>query len=162
MSRPERQEVCNVCPWLRKNHNKPATPRPPGYKVDEESGDYVDDWFGDENRARLWEGLRDGEAMSCHASDPVQWENLDQSKPREICAGMLLLVKKELDVFEEVIVSMPGASPAKTYRAYKKLRPGGMTRDGLERWAVNLTFPCILGGLADVIPKVVPDVDVAR
>ncbi len=47
---------CAACPWRISNHGRP----------------HPDGWYDADNLARLWDGLRTGEApgMTCHPTDP--------------------------------------------------------------------------------------------
>ena len=45
---------CQACPWRVENHGKR----------------HPDGWYTKANLRRLWSGIRRGEEMSCHPTDP--------------------------------------------------------------------------------------------
>ncbi len=109
--------ACLACPWRLSNQGKP----------------HPDGWYTKKNLARLWAGLRRGEDMSCHPSDPNNpiSENAqqrgyrpapDHSKARE-CAGSLVLRQRE--------VTLLNRDHEGDTRAYRRARPRGLTRDGI-------------------------------
>lgn len=119
--KPAASTPCSACPWRLANHGKP---HPHG-------------WYTKKNLRRLWGGLRTGEApgMSCHPTDPNNEvpeghkAPKDGAEPAE-CAGALLLVKRELQLFQ--------ADPV----AYKReRRPGKLTLDGLRWWVLARAGP---------------------
>lgn len=96
---------CGSCPWLTANHGRP----------------HPDGWYTKKNRIRLWVGLRHGESMSCHLTDPNN-PVPDGTKPvpdgttTHECAGALILQQREIMKMQ----SMPGIPS--TY--FKKNRKG--------------------------------------
>ena len=110
---------CRACPWRTANHGKR----------------HPDGWYTKANIRRLWAGMRAGEIMSCHPTDP--WNPVsdaaeaagytpapDHAETRE-CAGALILQQREWMAFQ--ISEMAGG----TLRDYRRARPRGLTRDGL-------------------------------
>lgn len=130
---------CRTCPWLTVNHGRNPDP---------------DGWFTTTNRRRLWRGLRGGQPMSCHRTDP----NLliseraveagfrpvpEGTTPRE-CTGALILIQREL---QELV-------DAGQVRAYQGKRPGGLTRSGIQA----LLARYLLGGVIE-LPMSTPDLN---
>jgi hypothetical protein len=108
---------CESCPWHVKNFNKP-TPNP-------ETAELT--WYSTGNLKRLWEGLRHGERMICHDSDPKSKtygnsKDINAGHERD-CVGGLILVMRSIRRLEQV--------PFKEYRKGKGKR---MTRDGAAQW----------------------------
>jgi hypothetical protein len=130
---------CKGCPWLTKNHGRPPFEEPPkGYKV--KGDDYEPDWYGKENAQDLWSLIRDGEMMTCHATDPGQWEHVDQDKEPELCAGMLVLVQREMKVFERICRERQALGKRDGIDVYLKRRPNGLTRGGMIGWIERVAF----------------------
>lgn len=84
--------VCAACPWRVENHDKP----------------HPDDWYSKENLFRLWTGLREGERMTCHPTDPKNPAATagpaaapDGADFHE-CAGAHAILQRELVLYEEV------------------------------------------------------------
>lgn len=114
---PTSTQPCRQCPWLIENHGKR----------------HPDGWYRKANRARLWAGLRRGEAMSCHPTDPANPVSLRAqaagSRPapahaevRE-CIGALILQQREMQ--------LAGEHPR--FATYQRARARGLTRTGLAR-----------------------------
>lgn len=144
--------ACKGCPWRTENHNRPPFQELPKGFVHEPGDQVYLDWYGPDNRRRLWEGLREGETMSCHATDSRMWEKLTQ-KSVQPCLGQMYLVSTELQLFEEVLKTNESLSAAKKYKLYRDRSKNPMTQMGLYRWAEKITFPAIFGGVADKVPK---------
>lgn len=122
---PAHTSPCAACPWRTANHGK----RHPG------------SWYTKGNRRRLWSGLRAGEMMSCHPTDPGNPvpEGLpapaDGTTIKE-CAGAHVLLQRELAIFTALCARMDVAD---AYRRYTELRRRGITRVGLMRYMVRGT-----------------------
>jgi hypothetical protein len=76
---------CAECPWRTENHGR-----------EERHG-----FYGPENLRRLWDGLRDGERMTCHPTDPAMaefagYESTAHRRRTRECAGALVLIQREL------------------------------------------------------------------
>lgn len=116
-------------------------------------------WYSKKNLLRLWAGLRTGEApgMTCHPTDksnplPESAKFVSNSVEVRECAGALLLIQRELKLFE--------ADP-KNYvkeNAYRR----GLTARGLAWWAMSR---CTLAGTplgGPPMTRINEDSDVAR
>lgn len=123
--RPSDADPCGACPWRTANHARR----------------HPDGWFTARNRDRLWVGLRRGEAMSCHTTDP---DNPVSDKAQAAgyrpapagsqvleCRGGVILQQREL----HLMINRYG-----DVAAYRKARPRGLTRDGLRRLLARLAF----------------------
>lgn len=143
---------CAGCPWRAENHGKEPFEEPPeGYRAKGE--DFEKDWYGEENAQRLWKGMRRGEMMSCHASDPNQWEHLDDEEDPEICAGLLVIVIRELNILEECCEEAEAEGERNGLERYLERRPEGLTREGVVRWTERVLFGA-LPGVAEIANKV--------
>lgn len=115
---PAADHPCAACPWLISNHGKRT----------------ADGWYTKANRRRLWGGLRTGEMMSCHATDPANpplpgRQAVPEGTPTKECAGAHVLLQRELRIFE-ALTKRGEPDPHRTYREGRRL---GATREGL--WA---------------------------
>lgn len=123
-ARPAAAEPCQACPWRTQNHGKR----------------HPDGWYTKANARRLWAKLRTGDPMSCHPTDPSNPVSdraiAAGSRPaaehaeRRVCAGAVILQQREVMVLQAV----------EDVRAYRKLRPGGMTCEGLWATVANAMF----------------------
>lgn len=109
--------ACSHCPWRIGNQGKRTT----------------DGFYSKSNLTRLWNGMKQGEAMSCHPTDPRM--NEFESAPRvkdtaqtHECAGATILVQREWMTFQAISQANPDRDP---YRIYRALDGPRMTRDGL-------------------------------
>lgn len=120
---------CVNCPWRIENQGKR----------------HPDGWYTKANLKRLWGGLRRGEQMTCHPTDPnnpVSDEAVakgyrpapEHAVTRE-CAGAIILQQRELQVFNDLAEAHPEAN---VFGLYRVTRPGGMTREGLLAFAGRL------------------------
>jgi hypothetical protein len=76
---------CAQCPWRTRNQSR--RDRHGFYRL--------------ENLRRLWEGLRDGERMTCHPTDPdmAEFAGYEQTAGAQKtceCAGALVVIQREL------------------------------------------------------------------
>jgi hypothetical protein len=76
---------CAQCPWRTRNQTR----------VDRHG------FYSLANLQRLWEGLRDGERMACHPTDPAMaeftgYEQTASRRQTHECAGALVLIHREL------------------------------------------------------------------
>lgn len=116
---PALPKACAHCPWRVSNQGKPT----------------ADGFYTKANLRRLWSGLRSGEAMTCHPTDPRM--NAFESAPRvslsattHECAGSMILVQREL-------VRVQDAEDWKTYRG----RPGPrLTMGGAAEHVARMIF----------------------
>ena len=122
---------CRTCPWLNANHRRR----------------HPDAWFTGANRRLLWAGLRDGQSMSCHRTDPANPVSDEAvlagfprvpagTVPRE-CAGALILVQRELQLLNDI----------GDVKGYQKQRRGGLTRRGIVVYLERYLFGGVLGTL---------------
>lgn len=117
------KQPCANCPWRKSNQGKP---HPHG-------------WYTVQNLRRLWKGLRTGEApgMTCHPTDPNNevpegCRAAPEGAEAKECAGALLLVQKELNIFQ------------KDPKGYLKARGRrGLSKYGIAWWGISR---CSLGG----------------
>lgn len=119
-------DPCLACPWRTSNHGKR----------------HPDGWYTRRNQDRLWTGLRNGDAMSCHPTDPGnEVTPAAQAKgyrpapaaaePLE-CRGAIILQQRELHLL--------GQNFGGNYRHYRQARPGGLTRAGASALILRLAF----------------------
>lgn len=125
MGRPAAKTPCAACPWRLSNQGKR----------------HPNGWYTKANLRRLWKGLRRGEPMSCHPTDPHNPVTPEDEaaghkpapegmEPRE-CAGSLIVCQREAVIFD-AIAKEPEVDATKSgLRAYRERRKGGMTREGL-------------------------------
>lgn len=113
---PAKPMACAHCPWRTSNQGK----RHAGH------------WYTKANLRRLWGGLRRGESMTCHPTDPNN-PVPDGMKPvpanarTSECTGALILQQRELMRFQKIA----NTDPDDALRAYRRAFPRGMTREGL-------------------------------
>lgn len=118
-------QPCAECPWRLSNHCR-----------EHEHGFYDDD-----NRERLWAGLRSGEApgMTCHPTDPdmAEFEGYEKTATRVVtyeCAGAVVLIQRELAIIQNIAEGLGIVNREATKRtstkltdAYADFRPEGLT-----------------------------------
>jgi hypothetical protein len=123
-------------------------PNPPGY--DEEMGPEALEWYSPDNLRRVWDGLRDGEAMTCHQTD-LQAKFVHQGEPEtpSMCMGAFAVQAAHLQYFSTVVDmdSTPKKRAMKIYQ--KKAGEMPMTEDGLTGIAmgIHVGVTSLLGGL---------------
>lgn len=110
---------CAQCPWRTANHGKR----------------HPDGWYTKANRARLWAQLRRGEAMTCHPTDPENPVPLGaRPVPSHVttreCAGAIILQQREMDTLQRM----------DDFKAYRKARPMGLTREGVAEMISRIMF----------------------
>lgn len=113
---PPAEQPCRDCPWRTANHGKR----------------HPDGWYRKDNRRRLWAGLKDGEHMTCHPTDPDNpvpdgWRTVPVGTRTRVCAGAHQLILQALDATGRDDVDYP------TDRAT-------MTRRGIGRHVERLIF----------------------
>jgi hypothetical protein len=121
------EHPCAECPWRAANAGKPS-PVVDGHRYR---------WYSKANLSRLWAGLRRGEMMTCHPTDPRMIQRSGKTVPESattfICAGATILVQRELVLFQE----------GSGVPAYRRARPRGLTRLGMiahvERYLLSAT-----------------------
>jgi hypothetical protein len=115
---PAKTTPCSACPWRTANHGN----RHPG------------GWYTKANRRRLWAGMRRGEAMTCHPTDPANpvpegWPCPPADTVTRECAGFQILVMREMSLIERMVKSIPARL---VFAQYRRIRPRGLTRQGME------------------------------
>jgi len=134
------ESPCVHCPWRTSNQGKR----------------HPDGWYAKKNLRRLWAGLRRGESMSCHPTDPrndVSEEakragsrSAPETAVTRECTGALILQQRELALLQD---------PYSTNVArYRRARRGGLTRMGIARLVNRLIF-----GHVDSWPMTRPALD---
>jgi hypothetical protein len=121
MTGPASLKPCSRCPWRTENQGK----RHPG------------GWYTAKNLRRLWGGLRRGEGMTCHPTDPnnpvePEWEAKgvkpapENARTTE-CAGAIVLQQRELMRFQKIVAE------GGTLADYRRRFPLGLTKEGMAR-----------------------------
>jgi hypothetical protein len=156
MSVSDATKPCKACPWRVANQGK-RTP---------------DGWYAKSNLRRLWAKLRRGDAMTCHPTDadnPLSeaqiaagFKPAKEGMTRE-CAGAILLQQREVMVFQDYCMREEEGELEKgsALRAYRRDRPGGLTREGLGEMVSRVLFggiPVIGGRKAAVQPVADPEI----
>lgn len=143
--RPECASPCATCPWRRENHGKP----------------HADGWYDPKNLRRLWNGIRQGEQMICHATDP---ESIDYGGDREvspgherICVGALALVQAHVEVIEKIAKGLPEGQRTlwRDYRKVASVPNLRMTMRGVHAHAERIIFGGVFGGVP--VPRTLTD-----
>lgn len=125
---PAAPRACSHCPWRISNQGK----RSP------------DGWYTAANLRRLWTRLRNGDAMTCHPTDPENplteaqkaagfREAKKGGKTRE-CTGYLILQQREAMAFQGCCAMVEqGEADGETnaIKLYRRLRPKGLSKAGL-------------------------------
>lgn len=144
------EEPCPDCPW--RVENQTGRRRSPVKVQDHSYG-----WFSKANRSRLWNGLKQGERMTCHPTDPEHHENSADLKAKE-CAGGMILVQRELMVIDALMRE----GHEDTMAEYRRRRPGGLTRLGAYQLAMDATVGSVpvLGTRAMGKPNLNAEVEV--
>jgi hypothetical protein len=119
-------EPCKACPWLADNFRK----------------DHPDGWYTLSNLRRLWRGLRRGEPMSCHPTDPgnpvgpdavaAGYRAAPEGAKVKLCAGAAILQGREFMRWQD---DHQGDTAA-----YRKVHPKGLTKAGAMAIAARLLF----------------------
>lgn len=130
---------CSACPWRTANQ---GTRHPHG-------------WYTKANLRRLWSGLRRGERMTCHPTDP---DNLVPEGGRAVpehvatreCTGALILVQRELQRINDDVLAGGNLT------AYRRDNPKGLTREGMAVHFANLQWG---GALPGTLPMAKPNLN---
>lgn len=129
---PDESGPCAACPWRLTNHGKP----------------HPDDWYTKANRRRLWSGLRQGEMMTCHPTDPTNPPPTGRpaagAKPgtaTRLCAGAWALLMVEVNA---VNAALAGGGHLADYRQGRPHPP--LTRAGALAQIERAFMPTGLGG----------------
>lgn len=121
---------CPGCPWLIKNHGKPS---PEIVAELRKNNLHIWPWYTVTNARRLWSGIRRGEPMLCHETDPKasRYGGKDATSGHErMCVGMMILVAKHVN----------GIQTFKSFKDYTAANPLGFTRRGFSTWLDRLLF----------------------
>jgi hypothetical protein len=111
---------CPACPWRAANQGR----RHPGH------------WYTQANLRRLWAGLRSGEDMSCHPTDPGNPvpEGM-KGAPRGArvleCAGAHILRQREFMRFQHILLREAHDDLSTGLRLYRERHPRGLTKAGI-------------------------------
>lgn len=134
---PATRQPCAHCPWRISNQGKP----------------HPDGWYTKKNLRRLWVGMRRGERMTCHPTDPDNpvtpkaiargYKPAPENARTNECAGALILQQREYMRFQAIVESLsPTERIGDAMRRYRAAHPRGLTRDGL----VALVERAMFGG----------------
>lgn len=133
---PSSADPCGTCPWRTTNQGKP----------------HPDGWYTAANRRRLWAGLRNGNGMTCHPTDPdnvvspaaqaAGYKPAPEGAEFLECRGAVILQQREM----QLLMHVHDGDQA----AYRRARPPGLTRAGVAYMARRLLFPGVpmIGGPA--------------
>ena len=143
MPEPSEAPPCVACPWRDANRGKR----------------HPDGWYTQANLARLWRGLRNGEPMSCHPTDPnnevspaAQAAGYRPAPPGTQlleCRGAIILQQRELWHLQETHDG--------DLKAYRAANPRGLTRDGVRALVARMVF----GGTPFALKMARPDLNAA-
>lgn len=112
---------CAQCPW----------------RLDNQGKRHPDGWYSIKNLRRLWAGLRSGERMTCHPTDPcnpvpVGHRAAPESATTRECAGAQILIQRELDRVQDVLRAKG------EFSEYKAANPRGLTKVGAYTHAMSM------------------------
>lgn len=119
---------CGQCPWRTENQGTR----------------HRDGWYTKKNLRRLWAGLRRGERMTCHPTDPDNpgGRVLPDSVTTKECAGAQILVQRELHRLGELIE----ANVPDPWGVYLTTNPRGLTKVGASLSAMNVQWGGVMPG----------------
>jgi hypothetical protein len=111
---------CAQCPWRLANQ---GTPHPHGF-------------YTKANLRRLWGGLKRGERMTCHPTDPemAEFEGYEKTADREVtheCAGALIIVQREFMRAQRAMQEADAEGKRDGLKRYRAAHPKGLMRDGV-------------------------------
>jgi len=111
---------CAHCPWRTEHHGRRTSHG--FYRVS--------------NLRRLWAGLRAGERMTCHPTDPdmAEFEGFEQTarcEHTQECAGSLILIQRELTRFRAAANQAKANGGTALSRYHAAVGEHGLTREGL-------------------------------
>jgi len=86
---PVTRTPCDSCPFRKKNHFQPN----PEWMI---PGD-IQNWYDEANLRRCWDGVRSGEMMNCHSTDPEQSSRVPEGTKIWACSGAVGYVYAELN-----------------------------------------------------------------
>lgn len=118
---------CKACPWRAANQGKR----------------HPDGWYTRANLRRLWTGMKTGEGMTCHPTDPnnevsekaqgAGYKAAPEHAKVAECAGVTILKQREYMRFQD--------DHDGDYRAYRAVEGPRMTREGLFVAAMRAGMP---------------------
>jgi hypothetical protein len=121
--------ACSRCPWRLANQGQP----------------HPHDFYSRANLRRLWAGLKNGERMTCHPTDPrmCEFEGYEQQAGKSVtreCTGALTLIQRELHLFMAAAKQATAAGDTSALKRYRdeRVRGQAMTPAGLQIHAVSL------------------------
>lgn len=128
---PASPRPCAHCPWRVANQGK----RHPGH------------WYTKANLRRLWSGLRRGEDMTCHPTDPEMdvpegLPTVPETARTTVCTGALVLKQREFMRFQRIVEAHEDWSLRQVHAEYRHQHPRGLTLDGLR----SLLEESVFGG----------------
>lgn len=112
---------CAHCPWRLSNAGR-----------ENQHG-----FYSPGNLRRLWNGLRKGNRMTCHPTDPrmSDFAGYEGTADREVtheCAGAAIMAQRELHHFHQCSKAAAAEGKSDALARYKRLRGrGAMTQEGL-------------------------------
>lgn len=123
-------QPCAHCPWRTANQGK----KPDPYK-----------FYTLTNLRRLWGGLKRGERMTCHPTDPAmaEFEGYEKTAARKVtneCAGALVLIQRELQRAQDAMEAADAEGKRDGIRRYRRAHPKGLTRDGVAAHFQSMMF----------------------
>lgn len=140
--KPPKLSPCDKCPWRTDNHQK-------RHKFG---------FYTKKNLIRLWNGIRDGNAQSCHPTDASHPDHVAcGAKPgTEVkeCAGSVILVIRELSQMAALSEDGKTIGPEEL-DAYLAKRKRGLNKAGLLYWLVSRMTH---GGVPYIGGPVMPEV----
>jgi hypothetical protein len=149
-------KACKTCPFLLANFGKP---NPPGYDPEKMNAERTDggqfhDWYSLKNLRRIWaEGMRHGEVLQCHATDPnaeVYGGKRTASGSERVCVGVLAVVLRHMEFYNALLEAEPDIKPAAARRRYVAVAGKyPMSKQGMLAWAlmIGMGRTDMLGGL---------------
>lgn len=142
--KPERQECsspCATCPFVRANFGRP---NPSGYDprtAECKHGRDFYDWYSPENLRRLWtSGIRNGEVMICHATDPGAAEYGGKAAApgnERPCIGSLAIVLLHMKYIERLVEEGKTKNWKNVYQEAAGAYP--LTQEGMFAWAMMIS-----------------------
>lgn len=160
---------CGTCPFLTRNFGRPS---PEGFvratSGESAKGHVFYEWYSKKNLIRLWrDGLRKGNAMICHSTDPNASQYGGKNAVpgiEKICTGSLAALFQHLKFIEQLIKK--GLSPREVQKQYReKAGAYPLTKEGQASWAWNFAigktdFPIGTDIPRSVDPSLLSDVSV--
>lgn len=147
--------ACKTCPFLTANHGKP---NPEGVEIlRAENGEGLTDWYSEENLRRLWmNGLRHGEGMICHSTDPTasSYGGKDARKGvQKPCTGSLIAVFKHIKYLETILKENKHSAQKAKRIYFEKTRKEGLSDQGIQNWIHDIGIGWITNRLGMPVLK---------